>query len=47
MPQVPQQIHQRQQVALKIKSREEQGKGAVGQMRRIQGQLPGVILGIE
>ena len=45
MPQVPLQIHQRQQVALKIKSREEQGKGAVGQMRRIQGQLPGVIYG--
>ena len=45
MPQVPLQIRPREQVTLKIHSREEQGKGPVGQMRRIQGQLPGVIYG--
>ena len=45
MPQVPLQIHPRQQVTLKIHAREEQGKGPVGQLRRIQGQLPGVIYG--
>ena len=45
MPQVPLQIRPRQQVTLKIHSREEQGKGPVGQMRRTQGQLPGVIYG--
>ena len=45
MPQVPLQIQAREQVALKIQSREEQGKGPVGQMRRLQGQLPGVIYG--
>jgi len=45
MPQVPLQIHPRQQVTLKIHAREEQGKGPVGQMRRTQGQLPGVIYG--
>ena len=45
MPQVPLQIHPRQQVTLKIHAREEQGKGPVGQMRRIQGPLPGVIYG--
>ena len=33
------------QVPLKIQSREEQGKGPVGQMRRLHGQLPGVIYG--
>lgn len=45
MPQVPLQIQAREQVALKIQSRQEQGKGPVGQMRRLQGQLPGVIYG--
>ena len=45
MPQVPLQIHARQQVSLKVQSREEQGKGPVGQLRRLQGQLPGVIYG--
>ena len=45
MPQVPLQIHPREQVSLKIQSREEQGKGPVGQLRRLRGQLPGVIYG--
>ena len=45
MPQVPLQIQVREQVALKVQSRREQGKGPVGQMRRLQGQLPGVIYG--
>ena len=45
MPQVPLQIQAREQVALKVQSRREQGKGPVGQMRRLQGQLPGVIYG--
>ena len=45
MPQVPLQIQAREQVALKVQSRPEQGKGPVGQMRRLQGQLPGVIYG--
>ncbi len=45
MPQVPLQIQVREQVALKVQSRQEQGKGPVGQMRRLQGQLPGVIYG--
>ena len=45
MPQVPLQIQAREQVALKVQSRQEQGKGPVGQMRRLQGQLPGVIYG--
>ncbi|HIL08617.1 MAG TPA: 50S ribosomal protein L25 [Candidatus Latescibacteria bacterium] len=45
MPQVPLKIHARQQVSLKVASREEQGKGPVGQMRRLHGQLPGVIYG--
>ena len=45
MPQVPLQIRPREQVSLKIQSREEQGKGPVGQLRRLRGQLPGVIYG--
>ncbi len=45
MPQVPLQIQAREQVALKVQSRQEQGKGPVGQMRRLRGQLPGVIYG--
>ena len=45
MPQVPLQIQAREQVALKVQSRREQGKGPVGQMRRLQGRLPGVIYG--
>ena len=45
MPQVPLQIHAREQVSLKIQARAEQGKGPVGQLRRLQGQLPGVIYG--
>ena len=45
MPQVPLKIHARQQVSLKVQPREEKGKGPVGQMRRLQGQLPGVIYG--
>lgn len=45
MPQVPLQIQAREQVALKVQSRREQGKGPVGQLRRLQGQLPGVIYG--
>ena len=45
MPQVPLQIQAREQVALKVQSRQEQGKGPVGHMRRLQGQLPGVIYG--
>ena len=45
MPQVPLKIHARQQVSLKVAPREEQGKGPVGQMRRLHGQLPGVIYG--
>lgn len=45
MPQVPLQVQAREQVALKVQSRREQGKGSVGQMRRLQGQLPGVIYG--
>ena len=35
----------REQVALNVQSRPEQGKGPVGQMRRLRGQLPGVIYG--
>jgi len=45
MPQVPLHIQAREQVVLKVQSRQEQGKGPVGQMRRLQGQLPGVIYG--
>ncbi len=45
MPHVPLQIHAREQVSLKVQSRTEQGKGPVGQMRRLQGLLPGVIYG--
>ncbi|MCS5688124.1 MAG: 50S ribosomal protein L25 [Acidimicrobiales bacterium] len=45
MPQVPLKIHAREQVSLKVAPREEQGKGPVGQMRRLHGQLPGVIYG--
>ena len=45
MPQVPLQIQAREQVALKVQSRREQGKGPVGQLRRLQGHLPGVIYG--
>ena len=45
MPQVPLQIQAREQVALKVQARQEQGKGPVGHMRRLQGQLPGVIYG--
>ncbi len=45
MPQVPLQIQAREQVALNVQSRPEQGKGPVGQMRRLRGQLPGVIYG--
>ncbi len=45
MPQVPLQIQAREQVALKVQSRREQGKGPAGQLRRLQGQLPGVIYG--
>ena len=45
MPQVPVKIHARELVSLKVASREEQGKGPVGQMRRLQSQLPGVIYG--
>ena len=45
MPQVPLKIHARQQVSLKVQPREEKGKGPVGQMRRLQGQLPGIIYG--
>jgi len=45
MPQVPLKIHARELVSLKVAPREEQGKGPVGQMRRLHGQLPGVIYG--
>ena len=45
MPQVPLKIHARELVSLKVAPREEQGKGPVGQMRRVHGQLPGVIYG--
>lgn len=45
MPQVPLQIQAREQVALKVQSRREQGKGPVGRLRRLQGHLPGVIYG--
>ena len=45
MPQVPLQVQAREQVALKVQSRREQGKGPVGQLRRLQGHLPGVIYG--
>ena len=39
MPQVPLQIQAREQVALKVQARQEQGKGPVGHMRRLQGQV--------
>jgi large subunit ribosomal protein L25 len=45
MPQVPLQLRKREQVTLKIQSRQEQGKGPVGQMRRQHGLLPGVLYG--
>ena len=45
MPQVPLKIHARELGSLKVAPREEQGKGPVGQMRRLHGQLPGVIYG--
>ena len=45
MPQVPLKIHARELVSLKVAPRDEQGKGPVGQMRRLHGQLPGVIYG--
>lgn len=45
MPAVPLKLHERSQVSLKIAPRQEQGKGPVGQLRRIQEQVPGVLYG--
>jgi large subunit ribosomal protein L25 len=45
MPAVPLKLHERAQVSLKIAHREEQGKGSVGQLRRLHGQIPGVLYG--
>lgn len=45
MPAVPLKLHERAQVPLKIASRQEQGKGPVGQLRRSGGQVPGVLYG--
>lgn len=45
MPNVSLKLHERAQVSLKIAPRQEQGKGPVGQLRRLQGQLPGVLYG--
>ena len=45
MPAVPLKLHERAQVPLKIAPRQEQGKGPVGQLRRSEGQIPGVLYG--
>ena len=45
MAEIPLRLHTREQVALKILPREERGKGPVGQLRRNQGLLPGVLYG--
>ncbi len=45
MPEVTLQLHERAQVSLKIAVRQEQGKGPVGRLRRLQGQIPGVLYG--
>jgi large subunit ribosomal protein L25 len=45
MPAVPLKLHERAQVSLKIAPRQEQGKGPVGQLRRFDGQVPGVLYG--
>lgn len=45
MPQVSLKLHARAQVSLKVASRPEHGKGPVGVLRRLEGQLPGVVYG--
>ncbi len=45
MPAVPLKLHKRAHVSLKIAHRHEQGKGLVGQLRRLHGQIPGVLYG--
>ncbi len=45
MPSVPLKLHDREQVPLKIAARPERGKGPVGQLKRIHGQIPGVLYG--
>ena len=45
MPEVALRLHTREQITLKVQPREERGKGPVGQLRRLQGKLPGVLYG--
>ena len=45
MPEVALRLHTREQITLKVQLREERGKGPVGQLRRLQAQLPGVLYG--
>ena len=45
MPEVSLKLHERAQVSLKVASRPEHGKGPVGQLRRLEGQVPGVVYG--
>jgi large subunit ribosomal protein L25 len=45
MPEVSLKLHERAQVSLKVVSRQEHGKGPVGQLRRLEGQVPGVVYG--
>ncbi len=45
MPSVPLKLHEREQVPLKIATRPEKGKGPVGQLKRVHGQIPGVLYG--
>ena len=45
MPSVPLKLHDREHVSLNIATRPEKGKGPVGQLKRNQGQIPGVLYG--
>lgn len=45
MPSVPLKLHDREHVSLNIATRPEKGKGPVGQLKRDQGQIPGVLYG--
>lgn len=45
MVSISMQVYQREEIGLEVEDRQEQGKGAVGKLRREQGMLPGVLYG--
>lgn len=45
MPEITLRLHAREQVSLTVAARAERGKGPVGQLRRIAGQVPGILYG--